>query len=118
MSVKVLWTKGRAAPVIGCDVCGEIVEDVHLAMYAFEQAEAQDGTRSSVSFVHKGRCWTTVNERFKRIGDVELSALLDYLRHNLELDMKESAETAHVGGAEDCSYENPDRQPEDELTLD
>ena len=117
MSVMILWQKGRAAPVIQCDVCKRDIEDVHMAMYAFDQAEASEGAHSQPYFVHKGDCWQAVSKRLKSIGDVELSALLDFLRHNLRLDMHASAEAAHIMGAEDCSYENPDLEPGDERTV-
>lgn len=113
----ILWREGRAAPVIQCDACERDIEDVHLAMYAFDQAERMEGAHSRVYFVHKGDCWQAVNKRLKLIGDMELSALLDFLRHNLRLDMRASAEAAHIMGAEDCSYENPDLNPGDEREI-
>ena len=56
-------TSGDRVPVIICDECHEVIEDVTMAMAAMLASEGPPGEVQQVLHVHKANCHEALEER-------------------------------------------------------
>lgn len=55
--IKMLNIKGRACPIVICDVCQKRIESSEAAAAVFQRSDIEvDGDVSQVLHVHKGQC--------------------------------------------------------------
>lgn len=54
MGLAIIHRGGKSCPVLTCDSCGELIENLELAIAQF--APTTDGATSDVHIYHKGKC--------------------------------------------------------------
>lgn len=98
MGIQMLLTeKGKYAPVITCDVCGELIKDGRLAMV--RHTDLKLGEMGKAIFCHKRECDEEANRKFPELsksGWTELRHALVWLAHNSGIDINDAAESAKL----------------------
>ncbi len=88
--IVIQYTEGHYVPLIQCDVCHDLIEDVCDGLAA-QKAEMREGERIAVLHVHKGRCFERVKSMLKAQARItlesqDLNRHLHYLAHNMGMN--------------------------------
>ncbi len=96
LGIRIENTATGAGPVIICDYCGERITDARDGNYEWADVTGAPGQRMAVYFLHK-RC-SAAHEAARGIvlDSMELTVLLPYLAHNLDLDWDEASRHAET----------------------
>jgi hypothetical protein len=83
MGVEYKFITGLWCPVIHCDQCDNLIEDVRLAMAAWNDpsTDSFEVTRFTPVFVHKGSCLDAFEAGLSNRHDLLTEELQDFLQH-------------------------------------
>lgn len=87
--IKILWRDGRSAPIVVCDVCGDMISDYAEGGVVFPDPPAgANNVHVEALHIHKGACHDKAEARFQdgRCGWDELGLHLYRLCANTGID--------------------------------
>jgi hypothetical protein len=83
--IKMLYSSGRWAPILVCDICKDRIKDAQKAAAVHRMGDVNDGNVVEVFHTHKERCQDIAEEKLSgkyRAGWSEMSTHLIYLSQN------------------------------------
>jgi hypothetical protein len=90
MAIQILHRDGRTAPVIVCDICGDMISDVREGAAVFN-CKVAPNSKTPVLHAHKGGCHDAAEHRFDDPGWDELGLHLYRVGFNSGLKHEEEA---------------------------